>query len=77
MMARPSRLDVMEKGDVPCLWILGTMDNYIDYNKMKMRVNLPTGSSAEVLEDSGHLGFIEEKDKSLSLIKSFADSVFR
>jgi len=29
MMARPSRLDQMEAGRVPCLWILGSMDNYI------------------------------------------------
>lgn len=76
MMARPSRLGVMEKGNVPCLWILGTMDNYVDFNKMKTGVKLPHGSFTEVLENSGHLGFIEEKDKSLSLIRSFADSVF-
>ncbi len=28
MISRPSRLDLMEKGIVPCLWILGSMDNY-------------------------------------------------
>lgn len=77
MMARPSRLDVIEKGDVPCLWILGTMDNYVDYNKMKIGVKLPPGSFAEVLENSGHLGFIEEKEKALSLLRTFADSVFK
>src|SRR4030042_636670 len=29
MMGRPSRVNIMEQGRVPCLWILGKMDNYI------------------------------------------------
>ena len=33
MMIRPSRLSLMEQGKVPCLWILGTMDNYIPDRK--------------------------------------------
>jgi pimeloyl-ACP methyl ester carboxylesterase len=71
MMARPSRLAIMEEGKVPCLWILGSMDNYILCDNMKQRVRLPSNAELVILEDSGHLGFIEEKEKSASILTDF------
>jgi pimeloyl-ACP methyl ester carboxylesterase len=71
MMARPSRLKVMEDGKVPCLWILGSMDNYIPCNDIKQRVTLPQNAELVILEKSGHLGFIEEKEKSASEMADF------
>jgi pimeloyl-ACP methyl ester carboxylesterase len=70
MMERPSRLSVMEAGKAPCLWILGTQDNYIPVT-MKDRVKLPSNSELLVLNNSGHLGFIEEEQKSAEAITSF------
>jgi len=71
MMARPSRLAVMEKGKVPCLWILGTMDNYIDCKQAQTKVKLPQNAELEILKNSGHLGFIEEEEKSLEILAEF------
>jgi pimeloyl-ACP methyl ester carboxylesterase len=71
MVERPSRLTVMEAGKVPCLWILGSMDNYIPCNTMKERVKLPANAELLILADSGHLGFIEEEDKSAEAITNF------
>ena len=62
MMTRPSRLSLMEEGRVPCLWILGAMDNYIPCEIIQKRVNLPSNASVVVLHNSGHMGFIEEED---------------
>ena len=64
MMARPSRLAVMEEGRVPCLWILGGMDNYIPYEAIQKRVMMPENSSVVVLRGSGHMGFVEEEELS-------------
>jgi pimeloyl-ACP methyl ester carboxylesterase len=71
MMQRPSRLDVMEDGRVPCLWILGYMDSYIPYDVIQTKVILPVNASVVVLRKSGHLGFIEEEDKSVEAISNF------
>jgi pimeloyl-ACP methyl ester carboxylesterase len=71
MMARPSRLGVMEAGRVPCLWILGSLDNYIQCESMKQRVKLPLNAELIVLEKTGHLGFIEEKEKSAGILTDF------
>ncbi len=71
MMARPSRLSVMREGRVPCLWILGAMDNYIDCKLVQTKVKLPQNAELAVLNNSGHMGFIEEEEKSLEILTEF------
>jgi pimeloyl-ACP methyl ester carboxylesterase len=75
MMARPSRLSVMEEGRVPCLWILGAMDNYIPCDIIQARVNLPSNARVVVLTNSGHMGFIEEEDKAVKVITEFVEKL--
>jgi len=73
MMARPSRLAIMEEGKVPCLWILGAMDNYIDCEQAQKKVKLPQNAELVILKNSGHMGFIEEQEKSLEILMEFVD----
>lgn len=71
MMKRPSRCGIMEEGRVPCLWILGTMDNYIPYGAIQEKVKLPANARIESLIGSGHMGFIEEEDRSVTVLADF------
>lgn len=71
MMNRPSRLKIMEAGKVPCLWILGKMDNYISCEEVQTKVKLPANAKIVVLESSGHMGFIEEEDLSVRIMTDF------
>jgi pimeloyl-ACP methyl ester carboxylesterase len=71
LIGRPSRLSVMEKGSVPCLWILGALDNYIACESIQKRVNLPENARVVVLTTSGHMGFIEEEAMSLKVLTDF------
>lgn len=71
MMERPSRVELMEEGRVPCLWILGAMDNYISCETIQKRVNLPANARVVVLQNSGHMGFIEEEDLSVKALSEF------
>lgn len=71
MIHRPSRHGVLEKGDIPLLLILGRYDNYIPFEEMKNRIRLPQNAELLVLERSGHLGFVEEKEKSQEAIMDF------
>jgi len=71
MMVRPSRLSFVEEGRVPFLWILGTMDNYIPCDLIQSRVNLPSNAKVVILKNSGHLGFIEEEDLSVTIVSDF------
>jgi len=72
MIVRPSRQQVLEKGAIPLLWILGRYDLYFSPEKAQRDIGLPHNAEVVILEDSGHLGFIEETDKSVFLIKDFA-----
>lgn len=74
MMARPSRVSVMEKGQVPCLWVLGKMDNYINCEIIQTKVKLPSNAEVVILKNSGHLGFIEEEELSVKILGTFARS---
>jgi len=71
MMQRPSRLGLMEGGKVPCLWILGSMDSYIPCDDIQKKVKLPENASMAVLQNSGHMGFLEEQELSVSLVADF------
>ncbi|TAL64325.1 MAG: alpha/beta hydrolase [Bacteroidetes bacterium] len=75
MMIRPSRLSLMEEGKVPCLWILGYMDNYIPCDLIQTNVRLPDNASVVVLNNSGHMGFIEEEDHSFFVISDFVSGL--
>ncbi|NSW93297.1 MAG: alpha/beta hydrolase [Bacteroidales bacterium] len=75
MMARPSRLHIMEEGLIPCLWILGRHDNYINCDAIQSKVRLPANARLVILENSGHLGFIEEPQLSATALTQFIDGL--
>jgi len=72
MIVRPSRRNVVENGMVPLLWILGRHDRYFTPLKAVGDLKLPRNAEVEILENSGHLGFIEETERSAFLIDRFA-----
>ena len=71
MMNRSSRLGIMEEGRVPCLWILGSMDNYIPCDSIQQNVKLPDNAKIVVLMNSGHMGFVEEEAESIRILSDF------
>lgn len=75
MMIRPSRLTFLEEGKVPCLWILGSMDNYISCEPIQTKVNLPPNAKAFILKNTGHMGFIEEEELSMKVITEFVNRI--
>ena len=72
MMARPSRVPVIENGAIPLLWILGRHDLYFNPEKALGNVKIPASGKVVILENSGHLGFIEETGLAAELISEFA-----
>lgn len=75
MIARTSRLTLMEQGRVPCLWVLGSLDNYIPCDAILKNVKLPANAKAVILENSGHLGFIEEENKAVEIVETFIRTI--
>lgn len=74
MMTRPDLTDSLAKAVIPFLYIVGKKDNLIDFTTTVPKIKIPENSELIVIENSGHMGFIEEKEKSLNYIKHFIKS---
>lgn len=72
MMARPSRSSLVESGALPLLWILGRHDLYFSPEKALGDIKIPGNGRVVILENSGHLGFVEETDLAAELINEFS-----
>ena len=75
MLNRPDFSDELDKTSKPFLLIAGKHDNYIPFDTIVPSIKFPENSTFCVLENSGHMGFVEEKEKSVVCIDRFLDNV--
>ncbi len=71
MMQRPDRSGLVRNTNKPFLQIAGRKDKYIDYDTVIPKIELPRNGKLLTLENSGHLGFVEEKQRALQGVKNF------
>jgi pimeloyl-ACP methyl ester carboxylesterase len=76
MKARPDRRDVLKNSVEPVMIIAGGKDFYIPSNVYEEHFTLARKTSVLVLENSGHMGFIEEQEKSLEGVLKFLDELY-
>ncbi len=76
MMQRPDRTGILEETGLPFLWILGRHDNYIPYEMILEKVQLPKRGRLVTLENSGHQGFMEEPGEALEALSGFIKAIF-
>jgi len=76
MKSRPDRRRVLRESVVPVMIIAGRKDNYIPSEVYEQHFNLAPKHHVLILENSGHMGFIEEKDKALDGILKFLKKIY-
>lgn len=76
MRSRPERCTLFLDEKVPLLLIAGKKDNYIPFELMEKINNLGTNIELKVLENSGHMGFMEEPGKSAEILSTFFQKSF-
>ncbi len=76
MKERPDYREVLKNTNIPFLYILGKKDNFIAADVVE-NIELPEGSEVLILDESGHQGYIEERDKVLVKLKEFAKKCFK
>lgn len=74
MMTRPDLSESLAGAKLPFLYIAGKKDNLIDFENIVPKIKLPENSELIVLENSGHMGFVEEKQIALNHIRNFIES---
>ena len=74
MMVRKDYVNLLANTSIPFLWILGEKDNYIPFNEIQSKVKIPTNGKMLALKNSGHQGFMEEKQNTIvNLVKFLSD----
>ncbi len=71
MIERPDRTEMLQKATVPVLFIMGKYDNAIPLEDSLKQCHLPEKSYIYVLRNSGHMGMLEEIDKSKEILDKF------
>lgn len=72
MRERKERLYILKNIKVPVLFLLGRYDSLMPVDKLLPQIGLPKNSLTIVLENSGHSGFIEEKEEAIFTIDNYA-----
>ncbi len=75
LKVRPDRKRVLMESTIPVLIIAGKKDNYIPFGIYEQHFNLAPQTEILILENSGHMGFIEEKEKSVDGILNFLNKI--
>ncbi len=75
MRDRKDRNYVSEKLRVPFLYILGKKDRFIPESVLEV-IKFPKLTDTVILENSGHMGMIEEKERSLKIIRNFCKKIY-
>jgi pimeloyl-ACP methyl ester carboxylesterase len=76
MRDRPSQLQYLLLTNIPVLSILGKQDSRMPYTQLMAQAVIPSHSEILLLEDVGHMGFIEAPGKTLQAIRHFARRCF-
>lgn len=73
MLERPDRSHVLQTCRQPVLFILGKEDKAIPYMKSLAQCGYPAIADVHILENAGHMGMIEEPEKTLGIVAEFAN----
>ncbi len=76
MKIRNSKLNVLATSSYPVLFIIGKEDKRINVIDILSQTLLPSHSEMLLLSNTGHVGYIEAKNVSLSAIQHFTERAF-
>jgi pimeloyl-ACP methyl ester carboxylesterase len=66
---------ILKTTSIPVLFILGLKDSKAPLAKLWDMISLPAYSESLILRDTGHMGYIEEPERTLKTIRGFAKKV--
>lgn len=73
MRDRESYLDTIEKLQAPVYYIIGKQDSRIPMETIIPQLELPSNCEALIMDEVGHMGFIEAKEKTFLSLEHFLE----
>jgi pimeloyl-ACP methyl ester carboxylesterase len=71
MIKRPDRTNILKQTNLPVLFVLGKYDNAVPLNDGLQQTHMPRLSYIHVLEQSGHMGMMEETEKANIILNQY------
>jgi len=76
MKNREGKMHVLARSEFPVLFIAGKDDKRIPLHDIFAMAALPDHAEVMILGNTGHMGYIEEKEKTIRRIRTFAEMSF-
>ncbi len=76
MRNRENHIQYLLLSEIPVFFIIGKQDSRMPYNQVLAQAVIPSHSEVLLLEDVGHMGFIEAPGKTLQALRHFAIRCF-
>ena len=70
-MERKDRTYLLKQNKLPVLFVIGKHDNAVPMEDSLKQCHLPILSYVHILNESGHMGMVEEPEKSNNYIDEF------
>lgn len=77
MKNRKDQSELLKKLAIPLLFIAGDSDNIIPLEKSLAQIKYSNYIQPLILNNCGHMGFMEKENETLSAIKRFANEIFK
>lgn len=77
MRNRTSTLDVLINAPFPVMFIAGQKDSRVPFENIWVQMALTETAYSLILRNSGHMGFIEARDKTLDFVENFTRSCYK
>lgn len=75
MMNRPDRSSVLSQSTVSVLFIMGKYDNAVPFEDSLKQCHLPETSYIHILQQSAHMGMLEETEKCNGILEKFLQEI--
>jgi pimeloyl-ACP methyl ester carboxylesterase len=75
MRKRKDRTDILKKTTKPVFFCIGMQDNAVSPEDAITQSKIPPHSQTLILEEAGHQGMMEEREKLIEAIKVFIDKI--
>jgi len=75
MMQRPDRTAVLRQSSVPVLFIMGKYDTAVPLDDVLKQCHLPEKSYIHILHQTGHMGMLEEAEKTNRVLEKFLEEI--
>lgn len=75
MIQRPDRTAILQKIARPVLFVIGEHDNTLPMSDSLRQIHMPELSSIHILDQTGHMGMLEEAGRSNAILDEFLNFV--